>query len=86
MNCSRSKIPSKNLIRQRCAEGLNAGVKVSILFSSLPHGPEMKIAVASLSDYSNGSSRMFVQEQWNYYYFGSYIRNVFTLKRLNNVN
>jgi hypothetical protein len=27
MDGSRSKIPSKNLVRQRCAQGLNSGVK-----------------------------------------------------------
>jgi hypothetical protein len=28
MHGSRSKIPSKNLVMQRCAEGFNSGVKV----------------------------------------------------------
>jgi hypothetical protein len=27
MHCSRNKIPSKNLVSQRCAEGFNSGVK-----------------------------------------------------------
>jgi hypothetical protein len=62
MHVSRSKIPSKNLVRQRCAEGFNFVVKVLKYISGYLNISSVTVLILTFQNKNISASEMLVNK------------------------